>query len=272
MVEQAQEEIQAVKCPKCGAVCPKAGKRPDGVQRYRCSLCGKTFSEHKQQENVFATKQAVDDTKALLTLQLLVEGNSIRSAERITGINRNTIMVLLMKAGERCTALLQSKIRNVAVADVQCDEIWTFVRKKRGSRWGGEPDYAYIGDAWTFIAIERNTKLVLTHLLGQRTVRSTMQFIKKIADVTDPNKTFQLTTDGMRHYAYAVGMLLEGRVDMRSSSRSTKRRPSKSAAATARRGSRRRTKRTCMATQISTSYALHTSSARTDRCASGASA
>jgi hypothetical protein len=175
--------------------------------------CGARVSEHRQQDNVFAAKQAVDDTKALLALQLLVEGNSIRSAERITGINRNTIMVLLMKAGERCAALLQSKVRNVPVTDVQCDEIWTFVRKKRGNRRGNEADFASIGDAWTFIAIERNTKLVLTHLLGLRTVRSTMRFIGKLADATDPNQRFQLTTDGMRHYNYAIGMQLEGRVD-----------------------------------------------------------
>jgi len=53
----------------------------------RCGSCGKTQSENKEQENVFGTKQAVDDTKTLLALRLLVEGNSIRSTERITGIH-----------------------------------------------------------------------------------------------------------------------------------------------------------------------------------------
>jgi IS1 family transposase len=89
-----------------------------------------------------------------------------------------------------------------------------FVRKKRGNRRVTEADFAYIGDAWTFIAIERNTNLVLTHLLGQRTVRSTMMmFIEKLAIAASLEQRFQLTTDGMKHYNYAVGMLLDGRVD-----------------------------------------------------------
>jgi IS1 family transposase/transposase-like protein len=200
-------------CDECQKPCAKAGKRADGLQRYRCGSCGKTYSDHQEQGNVFGTKQAVDDGKALLALQLLVEGNSIRSTERITGLHRDTITSLLVKAGERCAMLLDSKIQNVAATDVQCDEIWTFVRKKRGNRHGGEKDYAYIGDAWTFIAIDRKTKLVLAYLLGQRTVRSTMLFIEKLAAATNPEQRFQLTTDGMPHYAYAVGMLLDGRVD-----------------------------------------------------------
>ena len=144
-------------CPKgCNSICAKAGKRSDGLQRYRCGSCGKTFSDHKEQENVFGTKQAVDDTKTLLAIQLLVEGNSIRSTERITGIHRDTIMKILVSAGDRCRELLASKVRNVPVDDVQCDEIWSFVGKKESRRVLGDKDFHFIGDAWTFIGIERN--------------------------------------------------------------------------------------------------------------------
>jgi len=76
-----------ITCPTCSGPCAKAGKRPDGIQRFRCASCGKTFSAKKEQDNLFATKKAVDDSKALLALQLLVEGNSIRSTERITGLH-----------------------------------------------------------------------------------------------------------------------------------------------------------------------------------------
>src|SRR6476619_7503729 len=72
----------------CDSIIAKAGKRSDGLQRYRCGKCGKTFSESKVQDSIFGTKQAIDNSKALLALQLLVEGNSIRSTERITGIHR----------------------------------------------------------------------------------------------------------------------------------------------------------------------------------------
>jgi transposase-like protein len=123
MEQQALVETAKMTCPKgCDSICAKAGKRADGLQRYRCGNCGKTFSDHKEQDSVFGTKQAVDNPKALLALQLLVEGNSIRSTERITGIHRDTIMSLLVKAGQRCEAVLAEKIQNVPVTDVQCDE------------------------------------------------------------------------------------------------------------------------------------------------------
>lgn len=195
-------------CHNCRTACQRAGKRPDGLQRFRCSQCGKTFSEHRE----YLFHKQIDENKALLALQLLCEGNSIRSAERLTGLHRDTILNAMVEAGQRCSALLETKIRNVPVTDVQCDEIWGFVRKKRTSRRGNEADFAYIGDAWVFVAIERHTKLVLTHLLGKRTLNSTMQFMEKVAASTS-EKRYQLTTDGLRHYAYAVGMKLDERVD-----------------------------------------------------------
>jgi hypothetical protein len=65
-----------------------------------------------------------------MVLQLLLEGNSIRSTERITGLDRNTIMSLLVKAGERCQTLMDRMIRNLPVRDVQANELWGFCFKK----------------------------------------------------------------------------------------------------------------------------------------------
>jgi transposase-like protein/IS1 family transposase len=200
-----------VMCNKCGYACAKAGKRPDGMQRFRCMSCGKTYSQRKEQTNVFQTKQAVDDSKALLALQLLVEGNSIRSTERITKLHRDTIMGLLVKAGEKCQALLTNVVRNVPATDVQADEIWSYVGKKESHK--GHGDTREVGDAWTFIAIERNTKLVLAYELGKRTVSSATRFIDKLALATDPNQRFQLTTDGLNAYPYPIGNILGDRVD-----------------------------------------------------------
>lgn len=212
-MEQQALATSTITCGRCGSPCSKAGKRSDGLQRYRCGSCGKTHSDSKEQENIFATKQAVDDTKALLALQLLVEGNSIRSTERITGIHRDTIMKLLAKAGERCEALMTEKIQNVPVADVQCDEIWSFVGKKESRRVWGDRDFHAIGDAWTFIGIERNTKLVLAFHLGKRNTSTATEFMAKIARATDPNVRFQITTDGFAGYNYAIGTHLWDRVD-----------------------------------------------------------
>ena len=153
-------------CHSCLVQCKKAGKRSDGLQRYRCNQCGKTFSDRKQ-FGVFGHKQ-IDEQKALLALQLIVEGNSLRTVHRITGLGRNTILRLVELAGERCETLLATKVRKVPATDVQCDEIWGFVAKKKYHVHGGEPDFAFIGDAWCFVAIDRSTKLVLAHTLGKR--------------------------------------------------------------------------------------------------------
>lgn len=199
-------------CESCNIPCSKAGKRADGLQRYRCGNCGKTYSDHKEHDNLFGTKQAVDDAKALLALQLIVEGNSIRSTERITGLHRDTIMNLIVAAGERCQTLLDTKIHNIDVADVQADEIWTYVAKKEKRRVLGDKNYEHIGDAWVFIAIERNSKLVLAFHLSKRNTMSTVQFMKMVANATS-EKRYQLTTDGFVGYNFAVGTELDDRVD-----------------------------------------------------------
>jgi transposase-like protein/IS1 family transposase len=190
-------------CHNCRIEATRNGKRRDGAQRFRCPQCGKTYSEYKEHDNLFAHKQAVDDERALLALTLIVEGNSIRSTQRITGLDKKTILRLLVAAGERCENLLASKIRNVPVQDVQCDEIWSFVYKKESRRVFGDKNFLNIGDAWTFIAIERNTKLVLAFELGRRNTGSAVRFMKKVAAAASDER-FQLTTDGFQPYNYVL--------------------------------------------------------------------
>jgi len=197
-------------CHNCRIEAAKAGKRRDGEQRYRCSQCGKTFSQPKD-FGVVGHKQ-LDEEAALMALRLIVEGNSIRSAERITGLHRDTIMRLVVDAGQRCETLLATKVRNVPVSDVQADEIWGFVGKKEAHKNPFEGDDMYLGDAWCFVGIERHSKLVLCFELGKRTETSAGRFMAKLADATDPNTKFQLTTDGLPVYPYAVGSKLGDRV------------------------------------------------------------
>ncbi len=150
---------------------------------------------------------------SLVALRMLCEGNSIRSTERITGLGKKAIMRLLIEAGEKCEALLAERIRDIPVTDVQADEIWCFVGKKQANRRGDEEKFPYLGDAWTFVAIERHTKLVLAFELGKRTVTSATRFMAKLADATAADQRFQLTTDGLKAYNYAVGTQLDERVD-----------------------------------------------------------
>jgi hypothetical protein len=91
---------------------------------------------------------------------------------------------------------------------VQCDEIHGFVLKRKLHVHGVEKGFPEIGDAWTLVAIERTTKLVLAFHLCTRTVSAATIFMRKLADATDPAQKFQLTTDGLRAYPLAVGNAL----------------------------------------------------------------
>jgi transposase-like protein/IS1 family transposase len=196
-------------CHNCRIDAPRHGKHRNGLQRYRCNKCGKTFTEPHEER--FHVEDHLRDERGQLAIKLLVEGNSIRTVERVTGFHRNIIMQLLVIAGERCEAMLATKIQNIPVKDVQCDEIWGFVGKKQAHL--GHGDTYQMGDAWCFVAIERHTKLVLTFELGKRTVTSATHFIGKLADATNPEQRFQLTTDGLNAYPYPIGNILGDRVD-----------------------------------------------------------
>lgn len=146
--------------------------------------------------------------KATLILRMLVEGVSVRSIERLTGVHRDTILRVLVVAGERCERLLEEKIRAVPVKDVQCDEIWGFVGCKEKRNVSGDPRR---GDAYCFVGMERNTKLIISWHLGGRTARDTVAFTEKINEATAGQ--FQITTDGSRPYVDAVQYSLGTRVD-----------------------------------------------------------
>jgi IS1 family transposase len=139
----------------------------------------------------------LNEDKALLALQLLVEGNSIRSTERITGTDRNTLMKLLVLAGEHCEKVMAKWVINVPVRDVEVDEIWNFIGKKQ-KRLRPEDDQN-LGDSYTFVAIERNTKLVLNFALGKRDQATTDIFIEGLRHAT-ASEHFQITSDGFAPY------------------------------------------------------------------------
>lgn len=144
-----------------------------------------------------------------MVLRLLLEGNSVSSAERLTDVHHTTILKLLVLAGEKCERIMAAKIRNVEVRDVECDELWAFIGKKQ-KRVRPEDDQN-LGDAYTFVAIERNTKLVLNIALGKRDQATTDIFIEGLRHATRGN--FQVTTDGFSPYKSAISNTLEDRVE-----------------------------------------------------------
>src|ERR1022692_3948339 len=114
-------------CKQCSIECQKFGKHRNGLRRFRCPQCGKTYTE--DHARLFGAMIVPEDI-ALLAIQLLIEGTSIRSTERITKLHRDTIIRLLVLAGERCIALMDTKMRNLRCKRLQADEIWSFVGKK----------------------------------------------------------------------------------------------------------------------------------------------
>src|ERR1039457_3953980 len=152
-----QSKNRGMVCDACKGQCQRFGTHRNGLRRFRCPQCRKTYTEVHAKP---LGDMTVPMDKALLALQVLMEGNSIRSTQRITGIDQNTIMKLLVVAGEKCEKLMGRVIVNVTVKDVECDEIWGFIQKKEGHKRPEEAHDETIGDAYCFVAIERHTKLV----------------------------------------------------------------------------------------------------------------
>ena len=137
--------------------------------------------------------------------QFWPEGNHFYG--RVGGMQPGDV-ALLNLAGRRCQRLMDARLRGIEVRDVQADEIWGYVGCKEKNNTDGDP---LRGDAYCFVALERNSKLVLTWHLGRRTARDTVAFTEKINEATKGQ--FQITTDGFSPYVDAVHYSLGTRVD-----------------------------------------------------------
>src|SRR5215218_4280002 len=116
----------------CSSLCKKFGKYgPQRIQRYRCNENKRTFSEEHEKPQGPLGDMRISLDKAETILKLMLEGMSVRSIQRITGAHQQTILDLLVIAGEKCERIMNAKIKGVAVKDVEADEMWGFVGMKR---------------------------------------------------------------------------------------------------------------------------------------------
>lgn len=195
-------------CGTCNVDCQRFGKHRNGLRRFRCPQCKRTYTEpHRKTLDAMYIPQ----DKAILATRLLLEGNSIRSTERITGIDRTTIARLLVLAGERCEKLLADTITRVRVRDVEADEMWGFVGMKEKAKGNLYKNEDTLGDAYTYVALERNSKLILAWHLGKRNRQDTLAFVLKLRNATEGR--FQLTTDGWPSYPDAVERVFGSEID-----------------------------------------------------------
>ncbi|HEY6347146.1 MAG TPA: IS1 family transposase [Bryobacteraceae bacterium] len=169
--------------------------------------CGRTYTE---EHRLTLGEMYVSEEKIFMVVQLLLEGNSIRSTMRVSGVDRGTILKALALAGERCEKVMGRLIVNVPVKDVQ-DEIWGFIKKKEGHKRPEEANDNTIGDAWCFVAIERHSKLILNFALGRRDKATCDAFIEGLRAATAP-QPFQMTCDGFGAYVNSISDTLADRV------------------------------------------------------------
>ena len=148
--------------------------------------------------------------KKLAVLATLVEGCSIRSAERMTGVHRDTICRLLVRVGEGCAALLDERMVDLGCKRLELDELWSFVQKKQRTVSEAD-DGARVGDQWVYVAIDAETKLIPTYLVGKREASNTNMFVADLA--ARLRNRVQLSTDGLRQYVEAIDQAFGGEVD-----------------------------------------------------------
>jgi IS1 family transposase len=138
--------------------------------------------------------------KQIVVVNMLAEGSSIRAVERITGVNRNTIMNLGVRVGKGCAKLMDAKMRDLTCRYLQFDEIWGFIGKKEKHRL--HSDDPTLGDVWTFCAIDAETKLVPAFKVGKRDRCTANTFVGDVASRLKNRP--QISSDGMRSYVEAV--------------------------------------------------------------------
>lgn len=115
--------------------------------------------------------------KKLAVISALVEGNSIRSIERMTGVHRDTIMRLLVSVGEKCTEILDKNLKGFHSKLIEVDEIWTFCGKKERRLTAQEKLNPELGDQYVFVALDAQSKLVPNYLVGKRDGETALQFM-----------------------------------------------------------------------------------------------
>jgi len=140
--------------------------------------------------------------KKIAVVRSLVEGNSVRSTERITSVHRDTVMRVLVEVGTDCARMLDQRMRAIRCRSIEVDEIWTFVRKKQRVLRGDEKFDPTIGDQYVYVAFDPESKLVPCYFVGKRNGTSTVRFIADLQRRISGR--IQITSDGFDCYPDAI--------------------------------------------------------------------
>ena len=132
----------------------------------------------------------------------LVEGNSVRATCRMVNVGKGAVLKLLVDVGTACAEYQDRVLRNLTCKRIQCDELWNFCYAKEKNVPDEMKGKFGVGDVWTWVAIDADTKLIASYLVGKRDGGYAFQFINDLASRL--SHRIQLTTDGHRAYLTAV--------------------------------------------------------------------
>jgi IS1 family transposase len=144
-------------------------------------------------------------------LNLLVEGNSLRATSRLADCSINTVSKLLVEVGTACAEYQDKALRNLTCKRIQCDEIWAFVYAKAKNASPEMKAAGETGDIWTWTAIDADTKLMVSWMVGARNVPVAQAFVADVAERL--LNRVQLTTDGYGPYKFAITTAFAGEID-----------------------------------------------------------
>jgi IS1 family transposase len=166
-------------------------------------------AKHKNSYNMSMNKLSL--AKRVQILSMLVEGSSMRSISRVVDVSINTVSGLLVDAGKACAEHHDRTVRNVASKRIQADEIWSFcyAKQKNVATAKAAPEEA--GDVWTWTALDADSKLIVSYLIGGRDAGYAHEFMQDVASRL-ANRV-QLTTDGHKAYLEAVEGAFGSNVD-----------------------------------------------------------
>lgn len=143
----------------------------------------------------------IEPEKAYQVVRLLTEGMGVRACERLTRLNRRTVLGVLEMAGRKCQQISDEKLRNLNCKFVQADEMYGFVYSLQQNT--DEANEWRHGTFYTHLSICRDSKLVINSHIGKRTRQDTDTFIRDLKGRI-PNR-FQFTTDGWKTYTGSDG-------------------------------------------------------------------
>jgi transposase-like protein/IS1 family transposase len=184
-----------VNCHCCSGPAKRFGRFENKnriVQRYRCTRCGKTFSEDQPLAGL-----RVEDGKTVQVVKMLCEGLGVRSTARLSGVEKKTVLNILRTAGEHCAQFMDDKIRNLKPEPVEVDECWSFVGHHRMK--GNTPEK---GDFYAYLASGRDTKLILSYITGKRDYEVSEDLITDLRSRV--GSRFQITSDGWQGFIRGV--------------------------------------------------------------------